>query len=601
MTRADRGPSRRSKQLLRGVERRHGKTAGREATIPADSARVGDHRAHKTRGEADGVIVAAYRFRWMYPFIALACFLANLLLAVRGWDLPLLDAHAFRQTQTALSAYWIAQEGWRLDYITPVLGPPWSVPMEFPLYQWVVAAIHASTGYGLDQTCRLVSLGFLYLTLVPAFRLASFYLKDPRAGWILISLILINPVHIFWGRTALIETTALFLSTCFLWLFSRAMNGGRIRDSVGALAVGCLAGLVKPTTFVPVLVGAGLVCAHLAYVNLRQWGTRDWLVFLSRSAAITVVPVAATYAWTKYCDTVKALHPYEPLISTSTEIRDWNFGSMAQRLDWRLWRRWVHDPSGWVIALNPVIGPFGPLALYIGCGSVVLVSKSCRWIALALAVVLLSGPLIFFPLYRHEYYQMAVAIWSCGLISLGIFEVLRRLPWAVFILPAFLALLVVGYMRSGYMSMQDRSPSRYSAFLEVARFVEANTDPRRDALLVLGQDWSSEFAYYTRRKTRMHPTTDLESLTDPRFIEMCDKLRESGMRFGAIAAPWPVPDATSSYLLQQFTPAGAPTPSATRFPLSRDPYSAWPVNPGNPGVTSGTILVIPTAASLERR
>ena len=39
---------------------------------------------------------------------------------------PLLEFKSFRQTQTALTVYWMLKEGWRLGYETPVLGYPWS-------------------------------------------------------------------------------------------------------------------------------------------------------------------------------------------------------------------------------------------------------------------------------------------------------------------------------------------------------------------------------------------------------------------------------------------------------------------------------------------
>jgi hypothetical protein len=49
---------------------------------------------------------------------------------------PLIDRHEFRQTQTALSALFM-QPGLEglLNYETPVLGAPWSIPFEFPLFQ----------------------------------------------------------------------------------------------------------------------------------------------------------------------------------------------------------------------------------------------------------------------------------------------------------------------------------------------------------------------------------------------------------------------------------------------------------------------------------
>ena len=52
------------------------------------------------------------------------CLGAHFWFVTAGWNLPILDHHEFRQTQTALTSYWTVQEGFRLDYITPVLGPP---------------------------------------------------------------------------------------------------------------------------------------------------------------------------------------------------------------------------------------------------------------------------------------------------------------------------------------------------------------------------------------------------------------------------------------------------------------------------------------------
>jgi hypothetical protein len=46
---------------------------------------------------------------------------------------PPLENHSFRQTQTALTAWWFVRDGFSFAYLTPVGGPPWSIPFEFPL------------------------------------------------------------------------------------------------------------------------------------------------------------------------------------------------------------------------------------------------------------------------------------------------------------------------------------------------------------------------------------------------------------------------------------------------------------------------------------
>src|SRR5262249_20433758 len=79
------------------------------------------------------------------------CALYSLDTLTIGWNNPITDYHAFRQTQTAISAYYMVGRPPSLAYETPVLGPPWSIPFEFPLYQWVVAGLVTVLKTPLDQ------------------------------------------------------------------------------------------------------------------------------------------------------------------------------------------------------------------------------------------------------------------------------------------------------------------------------------------------------------------------------------------------------------------------------------------------------------------
>src|SRR5262245_3990911 len=85
--------------------------------------------------------------------LALALLVAafSLSIAVYYSGQPLLEYESFRQTQTALTVYWMIHDAWRFDYETPVLGYPWSVPFEFPIYQSLVALISSSLGVSIDR------------------------------------------------------------------------------------------------------------------------------------------------------------------------------------------------------------------------------------------------------------------------------------------------------------------------------------------------------------------------------------------------------------------------------------------------------------------
>jgi hypothetical protein len=85
----------------------------------------------------------------------------------RGWDLQLSGCHGFRQTQTALTSYYMLHgEGSFLNYETPVLGAPWSIPFEFPLYQWVTAKSSSLLSMPSNEAGRLVSVTFFALAIL---------------------------------------------------------------------------------------------------------------------------------------------------------------------------------------------------------------------------------------------------------------------------------------------------------------------------------------------------------------------------------------------------------------------------------------------------
>ena len=88
------------------------------------------------------------------PLVLLFAVMLGLTLwfTTRSWDASIRDRHEFRQHQTALSTYWMRETGYKLDYETPLFGPPWSVPMEFPVYQWITAtALGLTAGFAVGS------------------------------------------------------------------------------------------------------------------------------------------------------------------------------------------------------------------------------------------------------------------------------------------------------------------------------------------------------------------------------------------------------------------------------------------------------------------
>ena len=102
-------------------------------------------------------------------FLGTGCILYATYMAITYSGQALCDRHSFRQTQTALTAYWLAKNGFSFAYETPVGGFPWSIPFEFPIYQYLVSLVWKITGGSLDTVGRLVSFFFLLICPLPVY------------------------------------------------------------------------------------------------------------------------------------------------------------------------------------------------------------------------------------------------------------------------------------------------------------------------------------------------------------------------------------------------------------------------------------------------
>ncbi len=76
-------------------------------------------------------VLLAGPFDWTktpYRILIAVAAIASFAFFVASFGRPVTDWHGFRQAQTANGVYWMLREGAWLDYESPVLGPPWSLP-----------------------------------------------------------------------------------------------------------------------------------------------------------------------------------------------------------------------------------------------------------------------------------------------------------------------------------------------------------------------------------------------------------------------------------------------------------------------------------------
>jgi len=401
-------------------------------------------------------------------------------------------AHAFRQTQTAINAYSILHGANWLAYQTPVLGAPWSLPFEFPLYQGIVASLCALLHTPLDATGRFVSIAFFIATLRPLWIVLRELDVDEPARYVVLALLACNPFFLFWSRAFLIESTALYLGMQFLADVAVFVRRPTIGHGLRALIVGTLGALVKVTTFAVFVIAAALFVVWWWRRGRTGPGAGRALAL----AGMLGIPICAGAAWTRFADGVKSRNPIGTHL-TSAALRDWNFGTATQK----------RSPAGWEHFLVRLATEYwADAALAAIVLAVVFLFARRRLLVAACLAIFFCGPLLFTNLYFvHDYYVYGSGVFLIAAIGIALSDALfsgdrRRIGLAA---GTFLVVLqAVSYERIWYPLYFGQYGSRET--LDAAHAIAAHTRPT-DVVEVYGFDWSPELAYYSERRELMHP------------------------------------------------------------------------------------------------
>jgi hypothetical protein len=452
------------------------------------------------------------------PLMAAAALAYSAFVAIHYASQPLVERHGFRQTQTALTSYWMIRDGWKLAYETPVGGFPWSIPFEFPIYQTVVAVIAGTFDLDLEVVGRLVSYAFLVGCAWPAFSLSRRLDLPAPVPWVFCALLWTSPLYVFWGRTFMIETAAIFFAfACLPYAVDLIRGRSGWIPVVPFLLLGTAAVLQKATTGGPVLLFLVVLCAVLAWRRRARPAAR-WRTVAVQLATLAL-PLLVGAAWTRYSDEVKMLNAFGPQL-TSQALAAWNFGTLAQKLSLGtyesvVWHRSIVPNAGGALGVLLLLAPWS-----------IRNQRPLAWLSAAAIALFLLPILIFTNLHAvHDYYQSGCVLFLLAALAVAVGGWLTRAtrsaaPATV----ATLALMIsnVAAFAAGYGGVVAGVPSeRERRPLAIGRLIREQTVPGT-GIVVFGADWSSEIAYYAQRKSLTAPewfTEYREAWRDPqRFL-----------------------------------------------------------------------------------
>jgi hypothetical protein len=413
----------------------------------------------------------------------------------RGWEASIMDRHDFRQIQTAFSIQWLKETGFQAAYETPLFGPPWSIPMEFPVYQGLVAAVSSLLGTGLEPTGRGVSVVFLLLMLPAVFLLAGQLGLQGRHRLWPVATTLLAPIYLFYGRTVMIETTAVCLSVWFMYGLVRTVRERHPGFAVLATLCATGAALAKITTFLAFVPAAGLA---IWWFGASSWRDRQ-ATPAARASVLVLVAIPfltallATLWWVGFSDQLKAANPFADFL-TSDALSPWNWGTWDQRFDPGFWREIAHSLKGYV---------FSPASLTVLAVSLACCTRATRWLAAVALGLFLAGPLSFANLYwRHDYYFCANAVLLLFAAGFALADVTKN-PGIPVALRRLLPLLFFAGQWFGYQAnFGDYTRRELPSAPGVATAIQAST-PADGVVLIYGWDWNATVPYYAHRRAIM--------------------------------------------------------------------------------------------------
>lgn len=401
-----------------------------------------------------------------------------------------LDAYyQFRQSQTALLARSFQESGLgAFPGLLPIFGYESQVPMEFPLYQILGAAFGSAFG-NLEFGLATLSLALFMMVHVVVLALLR---AESRSTKILFGMLYqFLPFGVIWGTAPLPDTLSVLLGLFFVFFANRYSTTDSKLTLLLAIISLSLSALVKPTTW-PLIVLLGIALSFREASGIKR-------VIVKVYGIAAIVSVALTAVWTYYSDEIKRANFFAANLS-SDSLREWNFSTLQERLDLKLWDRiFFHFeqfifPSAWGVLL---------FLLTI----LVFRNSAIDWKFFGiLTLSAISPTLVFFNLFQvHSYYFLSSFFVYCLIFVFAVDTASTALKnKAALLNPGFLVLTLLFMWSQPEPLVWTKAQYELRSQSAAAADLESSTQ-LSDTIFVIHCDYDSTLLYQANRKGTMIP------------------------------------------------------------------------------------------------
>jgi len=448
--------------------------------------------------------------------IILILIIFSVVLRIKDIRIPLVnDPHHFRQSQTAITIQDYFNNGFSiLNYKTPIFGPPWQMPMEFPLYQITVFCFMKLFGFkNIDLGCRVISIIYFYLSAFALLILCKKIFKNKQIYLIIFLYYIFLPYTIFWSRAALPDYASVFFGLMYIFFFLDWIDNSKRKTPLCFFAViisGIFCCLSKSTSIYPVVVVLGFMIIQSLYemfksnnkfdLNLfsKYLAQKKFYIYIFEIICLCIIPVILGFLWLRYSDYIKAQSVYTQFL-TSESLKSWYYGTLAQKFSLDVWKLLLYRIQ---IFFSPkiMIGLW-PISIYAILR--LKIDKATRTINLSLLIAIVFTLFSLINLYYvHDYYLIAITPYIAILLGFGIyyiaFEIIKK---NIILRCIFCILVIIMFIQPFKTAIKPfyTNGKETSIYTKMGEYIKKTTDIN-EYVIIQDQSYSSAQLYASNRR-----------------------------------------------------------------------------------------------------
>ncbi|MCP4110679.1 MAG: hypothetical protein GY749_35005 [Desulfobacteraceae bacterium] len=400
-----------------------------------------------------------------------------------------------------------------------MFGPPWTIPLEFPMFQ-VTAYLLARIGWmDIDLSCRVAGLFYYYLSALFLYMFCRTVFRDKMVCWCIILFYLWSPFIILFSRNCMIDFTSVAWALGYMLLFRQWLQKtDSVLLAVLTLLTGCLAYLTKITTMAAYVIPIG--CFIIKHFWIQGKNFRGVVTYLYNKKHIFLwtlccvfVPVIIGYLWVIYTDQIKTASAYTTRF-TSENLKQWNFGTWEQRMQfshwWTITYRIISQIVPYIFFLFPV-GVFFGFRKYSEDGRILFLT--------ALAGVFLPIAVFFNLYWVHDYYLIAVSPLLAIVAGMGVhYMCFCCIPKRHLYLAVIAIFCAASLYKGSWLVRSNLSDHEPHIFYKQGKAIQKCTEPN-ERVAAESYYWNPAVLYYAKRKGFM--------IDQPLDKQTCQFLKDS--------------------------------------------------------------------------